>query len=77
MGTIVRTDELDLNTILKDWPCKSGTVKVRQITGLDGRKRATRAEHKGEGLRAYPEQCAELQQEGIQILLSASELVSD
>ena len=60
---------LELNTILKDWPCKSGTVKVRKITGLDGRKRATRAEHKGEGLRAYPRAMRGAQQEGIQIFV--------
>jgi len=28
---------LDLNTILKDWPHENGHVKVRKITGLDGR----------------------------------------
>jgi len=93
---------LDLHTILKDWPYESGTVKVRKITGLDGReklqlrvdlgvlqmeitgrpdgrrphnceslleyhrKRALRAEQKGEAYELSPEQCAELQQEGIQ-----------
>src|SRR2546421_1318026 len=97
-----RTMSLDLNTILKDWPYESGTVKVRKITGLDGReklqlrvdlgvlqmeitgrpdgrrphnceslleyhrRRATRAEQKGEAYELNPEQCAELQQEGIQ-----------
>src|SRR5262250_2370182 len=97
-----RTMSLDLNTILKDWPYESGTVKVRKITGLDGReklqlrvdlgvlqmeitgrpdgrrphnceslleyhqRRATRAEQKGETYELTPEQCAELQQEGIQ-----------
>src|SRR5437868_10156412 len=97
-----RTMSLDLNTILKDWPYESGTVKVRKITGLDGReklqlrvdlgvlqieitgrpdgrrphnceslleyhrKRATRSEQKGEAYELSPEQCAELQQEGIQ-----------
>ena len=30
---------LDLNTILKDWPYESGTIKVRKITGLDGREK--------------------------------------
>src|SRR5215470_1648765 len=96
------TMSLDLNTILKDWPYESGTVKVRKITGLDGReklqlrvdlgllqkeitgrpdgrrphnceslleyhrRRATRAELKGEPYELTPEQCAELQQEGIQ-----------
>src|ERR1700748_603465 len=34
-----RTMSLDLNTILKDWPYESGTVKVRKITGLDGREK--------------------------------------
>jgi hypothetical protein len=93
---------LDLNTILKDWPYESGTIRVRKITGLDGReklqlrvdlgvlqmemrgrpdgrrphnceslleyhqRRATRAQQKGEGYELTPEQCAELQQEGIQ-----------
>src|SRR2546427_4101102 len=93
---------LDLNTILKDWGHESGTIKVRKITGLDGReklqlrvdlgvlqmeitgrpdgrrphnceslleyhqKRATRAEQKGEAYELTAEQCAELQQEGIQ-----------
>src|SRR5215468_7038699 len=96
------TMSLDLNTILKDWPYESGTVKVRKITGLDGReklqlrvdlgllqmeitgrpdgrrphnceslleyhqRRATRADAKGESYELTPEQCAELQQEGIQ-----------
>jgi hypothetical protein len=93
---------LDLNTILKDWPHESGSIKVRKITGLDGReklqlrvdlgvlqmemtgrpdgrrphgceslleyhqKRAARAEAKGQPYQLTPEQCAELQQEGIQ-----------
>ena len=93
---------LDLNTILKDWPHESGNIKVRKITGLDGReklqlrvdlgvlqmeisgrpdgqrphhceslleyhqKRAARAEGKGQSYELTPEQCAELQQEGIQ-----------
>ncbi len=93
---------LDLNTILKDWPHENGNIKVRKITGLDGReklqlrvdlgvlqmemigrpdgqrphnceslldyhqKRAARAEQKGEAYELTPEQCAELQQEGIQ-----------
>src|SRR5881409_2391267 len=30
---------LDLNTILKDWPHENGHVKVRKITGLDGREK--------------------------------------
>jgi len=93
---------LDLNTITDDWPYESGTIKVRKITGLDGReklqlrvdlgvlqmemtgrpdgrrphnceslleyhqKRASRAEQKGDTYELTPEQCAELQQEGIQ-----------
>jgi len=93
---------LDLNTVLKDWPHESGTIKVRKILGLDGREklqlridlgvlqmemsgrpdgvrpngcesllayhqqRATRAEEKGEDYEISPEQCSELQQEGIQ-----------
>src|SRR6266699_4593644 len=93
---------LDSNTILKDWPHENGNIKVRKITGLDGReklqlrvdlgvlqmemigrpdgqrphnceslldyhqKRAARAEQKGEAYELTPEQCAELQQEGIQ-----------
>src|SRR5213076_2061447 len=97
-----RTMSLDLNTVLKDWPYESGTVKVRKITGLDGReklqlrvdlgvlqmemigrpdgrrphnceslleyyqKRADRAGQKGDAYELTPEQCAELQQEGIQ-----------
>src|SRR6266699_6209146 len=93
---------LDLNTILKDWPHENGNVKVRKITGLDGReklqlrvdlgvlqmevtgrpdgerphnceslleyhqRRAVRAAEKGEDYELTPEECAELQQEGIQ-----------
>ena len=93
---------LDLNTILKDWPHENGNIKVRKITGLDGReklqlrvdlgvlqmemsgrpdgqrphkceslleyhqKRAARAGEKGQPYELTPEQCAELQQEGIQ-----------
>src|SRR3989449_3457105 len=93
---------LDLNTILKDWPHESGSIKVRKIAGLDGReklqlrvdlgvlqmemsgrpdgqhphncesllqyhqKRAARAGAKGETYELTPEECAELQQEGIQ-----------
>src|SRR5438309_2321867 len=30
---------LDLNTILKDWPHESGSIKVRKVTGLDGREK--------------------------------------
>src|SRR5881394_729516 len=93
---------LDLNTILKDWPHENGHVKVRKITGLDGReklqlrvdlgvlqmevtgrpdgqrphnceslleyhqRRAVRAAGKSEDYKLTPEECAELQQEGIQ-----------
>src|SRR6059036_468910 len=96
------TMSLDLNTILRDWPHENGNIKVRKITGLDGReklqlrvdlgvlqmeiigrpdgrrphnceslleyhrKRATRAQQKGEAYELTPEQCAELQQEAIQ-----------
>src|SRR2546429_1402403 len=34
-----RCMSLDLNTILKDWPHESGSIKVRKITGLDGREK--------------------------------------
>src|SRR6266568_3814196 len=93
---------LDLNSILRDWPHENGSVKVRKITGLDGReklqlrvdlgvlqmevtgrpdgerphnceslleyhqRRAARAAGKGEDYELTPEECAELQQEGIQ-----------
>src|SRR5438093_12017793 len=93
---------LDLNSILRDWPHESGSIKVRKIAGLDGveklqlragfalfqmelpgrpdgrrphnceslleyhQKRAARIEQKGEAYQLTPEQCAELQQEGIQ-----------
>src|SRR3989440_11036221 len=93
---------LDLNTLLKDWPHESGSIKVRKIVGLDGREklqlridlgvlqmeltgrpdgarphgceslltyhqlRATRAAQRGETYELTPEQCTELQQEGIQ-----------
>src|SRR6266566_5674257 len=97
-----RCMSLDLNTILKDWPHESGSIKVRKITGLDGceklqlrvdlcvlqmemsgrpdgqhphncesllqyhQKKAARAGAKGETYELTPEECAELQQEGIQ-----------
>src|SRR6476660_8132697 len=70
---------LDLNTILKDWPHENRAIKVRKILGLDGKRphgceslltyhqlRAARAEAKSETYDLTPEQCAELQQEGIQ-----------
>src|SRR5438046_4243640 len=96
------TMSLDLNTILKDWPHESGSIKVRKIAGLDGReklqlrvdlgvlqmemigrpdgrrphnceslleyhqRRAIRVAEKGEDYELTPEECAELQQEGIQ-----------
>ena len=102
MSEVSSAMSLDLNTILKDWPHENGNIKVRKITGMDGReklqlrvdlgvlqmemagrpdgqrphdceslleyhqKRATRAEGKGEPYELTPEQCAELQQEGIQ-----------
>ena len=30
---------LDLNWLVKDWPHESGAIKVRKITGLDGREK--------------------------------------
>jgi UvrB/uvrC motif len=93
---------LDLNSLLKDWPHESGTIKVRKVPGLDGReklqlridlgllqmemngrpdgqrphncesylvyheRRAVRAAERGEEYELTPEQCSELQQEGIQ-----------
>src|SRR5712692_7343392 len=93
---------LDLNTLLRDWPHEPGAIKVRKIVGLDGREklqlridlgvlqmemtgrpdgarphgcesllayhqqRAGRAVQRGENYGLTPEQCAELQQEGIQ-----------
>ena len=94
---------LDLNTILKDWPHETGTIKVRKIVGLDGTREIAIADRsrrladgidrppgwasartaanrfssiincgprmpkrKGETYELTPEQCAELQQEGIQ-----------
>src|SRR2546425_8110991 len=30
---------LDLNSILKDWPHESGSIKVRKVAGLDGREK--------------------------------------
>ena len=30
---------LDLNTLLKDWPHESGSIKVRKVLGLDGREK--------------------------------------
>jgi hypothetical protein len=93
---------LDLNSLLKDWPHESGTIKVRKVPGLDGReklqlridlgllqmemngrpdgqrphncesylvyheRRAVRAAERGEEYELTPEQCSDLQQEGIQ-----------
>jgi len=93
---------LDLNTILKDWPHEPGMIKVRKVTGLDGREklqlridlgvlqmemtgrpdglrphgsdsllsyhqnRAQLAEASGDNYELTPEECSELQQEGIQ-----------
>src|SRR4029077_2549815 len=33
------TMSLDLNTILKDWPHETGTIKVRKVAGLDGKEK--------------------------------------
>jgi len=96
------TMSLDLNTILKDWPHESGSIKVRKVAGLDGREklqlridlgilqmemtgrpdgmrphncesllsyhqlRAAHALAQGNTYDLTAEQCAELQQEGIQ-----------
>jgi UvrB/uvrC motif len=93
---------LDLNTVLKDWPHEPGMIKVRKVTGLDGRdklqlridlgvlqmemtgrpdglrphgsdsllsyhqNRAQLAEASGNDYELSPEDCSELQQEGIQ-----------
>ncbi|HEY4283329.1 MAG TPA: hypothetical protein VGM62_09705, partial [Chthoniobacterales bacterium] len=93
---------LDLNTILKDWPHETGTIKVRKVAGLDGKEKLQlridlgilqmeltgrpdgARPHNCESLLSYhqlkaahalaqgdtydlsTEQCAELQQEGIQ-----------
>src|SRR5205809_5465770 len=93
---------LDLNTVLKDWPHEPGMIKVRKVTGLDGRdklqlridlgvlqmemtgrpdglrphgcdsllsyhqNRAQLAEASGDNYELTPEECSELQQEGIQ-----------
>jgi hypothetical protein len=93
---------LDLNSLLNDWPHESGSIKVRKISGLDGReklqlridlgllqmemtgrpdgqrphnceslllyhqRRAARAEARGDTYELSPDQCNELQQEGIQ-----------
>src|SRR6266404_9200592 len=93
---------LDLNTILKEWPHEPGMIKVRKITGFDGRdklqlridlgvlqmeitgrpdgqrphgceslltyhqNRAELAEASGDTYELTPEECSELQQEGIQ-----------
>src|ERR671927_1583367 len=96
------TMSLDLNTILKDWPHETGSIKVRKVAGLDGREklqlridlgvlqmelngrpdgtrpyncesllayhqlRAAHALAQGKTYELNAEQCAELQQEGIQ-----------
>ncbi len=93
---------LDLETLLKGWDHEPGQIKVRKITGLDGREklqlridlgliqmnvtgrpdgqepcgcesllayhqeRAVDAERSGEEFFLTPEECGELQQEGIQ-----------
>jgi hypothetical protein len=93
---------LDINTILKEWPHEPGMIKVRKISGFDGRdklqlridlgvlqmetsgrpdgqrphgcesllayhqNRAELAEASGDTYELTPEECSELQQEGIQ-----------
>ena len=93
---------LDLNALLKDWPFEPGMLKVRKVTGVDGREklqmrvdlgvlqmemtgrpdgqrphgcesllnyhqnRAALAEAGGDAYELSPEECSELQQEGIQ-----------
>jgi hypothetical protein len=93
---------LDINTILKEWPHEPGMIKVRKISGFDGRdklqlridlgvlqmetsgrpdgqrphgcesllayhqNRAELAEASGNTYELTPEECSELQQEGIQ-----------
>lgn len=93
---------LDLNELLRDWPHEPGQLKVRKITGHDGReklqlridlgliqmetvgrpdgqrphdvdslleyhrRRATRAEKKGETIQLTADEVSDLQQEGIQ-----------
>src|SRR6266849_7921363 len=93
---------LDLNTLLRDWPHEPGAIKVRKIVGLDGRQklqlridlgvlqmevtgrpdgvrphgceslltyhqmRAAQKKAEGDTYELTPEQCAALQQEGIQ-----------
>ncbi len=39
MSDVSPAMSLDLNTILKDWPHENGNIKVRKITGLDGREK--------------------------------------
>src|ERR1700719_3874357 len=99
---LIYTMSLDLNTILKDWPHETGTIKVRKVAGLDGKEKlqlridlgvlqmeltgrpdgvrphncesllsyhqlkAAHAMAQGETYDLNAEQCAELQQEGIQ-----------
>src|SRR3954471_14451441 len=99
---LLYTMSLDLNTILKDWPHETGTIKVRKVAGLDGKEKLQLRidlgvlqmeltgrpdgvrPHNCESLLSYhqlkaahalaqgntydlsSEQCAELQQEGIQ-----------
>src|SRR6184192_3229007 len=93
---------LDLNIVLKDWPHEPGMIKVRKVTGLDGREklqlridlgvlqmemtgrpdglrphgcdsllsyhqnRVQLAKAAGDQYELTPEECSELQQEGIQ-----------
>src|SRR5437870_12442781 len=39
MSDVAAAMSLDLNSILQDWPHENGHVKVRKITGLDGREK--------------------------------------
>lgn len=93
---------LDLDSILGDWPHEPGQIKVRKILGIDGKEklqlridlgliqmdvngrpdgqtphgceslfayhqqRSVRKEGKGENYLLTPDECGELQQEGIQ-----------
>src|SRR4029077_14158690 len=36
---VVHIMSLDLNSLLKDWPHETGSIKVRKIIGLDGNEK--------------------------------------
>ncbi len=36
---VIHKMSLDLNSLLRDWPHEPGVIKVRRITGLDGREK--------------------------------------